>query len=113
MNRFDYVRADSVAQAVAAAARPGAVYLAAGTNLLDLMKGGVTRPSALVDITRIPGSRRDRPPCLMAVCGSAPWCATATWRMTAISPPATRWWRKPCSPAHRRSYATRRRSAAT
>jgi len=55
MNRFDYVRAGSIAEAVAAAAEPGAAYLAAGTNLLDLMKGGISRPARLVDITRLPG----------------------------------------------------------
>jgi xanthine dehydrogenase YagS FAD-binding subunit len=55
VNRFDYVRAASVADAVTAASAPGAAYLAAGTNLLDLMKGGVSRPSRLVDITRLPG----------------------------------------------------------
>jgi xanthine dehydrogenase YagS FAD-binding subunit len=54
MNRFDYVRAGSIAEAVAAAAAPDARYLAAGTNLLDLMKGGISRPSTLVDITRLP-----------------------------------------------------------
>ena len=40
MNLFDYVRPASVAEAVAAASEPGAAYLAAGTNLLDLMKSG-------------------------------------------------------------------------
>lgn len=54
MNVFDYVRADTIADAVAASARPGAAYLAGGTNLLDLMKVGVTTPATLVDITRIP-----------------------------------------------------------
>ena len=58
MNRFDYVRPASVAEAVAAAAAPGAAYLAAGTNILDLMKGGVSRPARLVDITRLPGLDR-------------------------------------------------------
>ncbi|GGF48723.1 FAD-binding molybdopterin dehydrogenase [Aliidongia dinghuensis] len=55
MNRFDYVRPATVAEAVVAAAEPGAAYLAAGTNLLDLMKGGISRPGRLVDITRLPG----------------------------------------------------------
>jgi xanthine dehydrogenase YagS FAD-binding subunit len=55
MKRFDYVRATSVAEAIAAANLPGAVYLAAGTNLLDLMKGDVIRPDRLVDVTRLPG----------------------------------------------------------
>ncbi len=55
MNRFDYVRAATVAEAVSAASRPGTAYLAAGTNLLDLMKGDVARPDRLVDISRLPG----------------------------------------------------------
>lgn len=55
MKAFDYIRPASVAEAVTAAARPGAAYLAAGTNLLDLMKGNVVRPDILVDITRLPG----------------------------------------------------------
>ena len=55
MNRFDYVRPATTAEAVAAAAAPGAAYLAGGTNLLDLMKGGIARPQRLVDITRLPG----------------------------------------------------------
>ena len=55
MNRFEYVRATSVAEAVSAAAEPGAAYLAAGTNLLDLMKGGIARPTRIVDVTQLPG----------------------------------------------------------
>ena len=58
MNRFDYIRPASVPEAVAAAAEPGSAYLAAGTNLLDLMKGGAARPQRLVDITRLPGLDR-------------------------------------------------------
>jgi xanthine dehydrogenase YagS FAD-binding subunit len=53
MKSFDYVRPATVRDAVTAAAEPGAVYLAAGTNLLDLMKGGVTAPNRLVDITHL------------------------------------------------------------
>lgn len=58
MKNFDYVRPGSIADAVKAAAEPGAAYLAAGTNLLDLMKGGITRPDRLVDVTRLPGLDR-------------------------------------------------------
>lgn len=54
MKTFDYVRPATVREAVAAASAPGAAYLAAGTNLLDLMKGGVSRPDRLVDITHLP-----------------------------------------------------------
>src|SRR5258708_6434979 len=58
MKNFDYVRPATIADAVAAAAEPGAAYLASGTNLLDLMKGGIARPGRLVDITRLPGLDR-------------------------------------------------------
>jgi xanthine dehydrogenase YagS FAD-binding subunit len=58
MNRFDYVRPRSIPDAVAAASHPGAAYLAAGTTLLDLMKGGIVRPSILVDLTHLPGLDR-------------------------------------------------------
>jgi xanthine dehydrogenase YagS FAD-binding subunit len=55
MNMFDYLRPASVSEAVSAGAEPGSAYLAGGTNLLDLMKGGTARPDRLVDITRLPG----------------------------------------------------------
>jgi len=55
VNHFEYIRVGSVAEAAAAASTPGAAFLAAGTNLLDLMKGGVSRPGRLVDVMRIPG----------------------------------------------------------
>jgi xanthine dehydrogenase YagS FAD-binding subunit len=58
MKNFAYVRPATVREAVSAAAEPGAAYLAAGTNLLDLMKGGVTKPDRLVDITHLPGLDR-------------------------------------------------------
>jgi CO/xanthine dehydrogenase FAD-binding subunit len=58
MKSFDYVRPATVREAVTAAAAPGAAYLAAGTNLLDLMKGGVTAPNRLVDITHLSGLDR-------------------------------------------------------
>jgi xanthine dehydrogenase YagS FAD-binding subunit len=55
MKTFDYVKPATVREAVVAASQPGAAYLAAGTNLLDLMKGNVTRPNRLVDISHVPG----------------------------------------------------------
>ncbi len=58
MNRFEYARPATLAEAVAAGAVAGSAYLAAGTNLLDLMKGGVMRPGHLVDISRLPGLDR-------------------------------------------------------
>ena len=58
MNRFDYIQPTSVREAVDAASLPGSSYLAAGTNLLDLMKIGVARPGRVIDITRLPGLDR-------------------------------------------------------
>jgi xanthine dehydrogenase YagS FAD-binding subunit len=58
MKIFDYVRPATVSEAVAAAVEPGSAYLAAGTNLLDLMKGGAMRPDRLIDVTRLPGLDR-------------------------------------------------------
>jgi xanthine dehydrogenase YagS FAD-binding subunit len=55
MKTFDYVRPATLREAIAAASTPGAAYLAAGTNLVDLMKGGVVGPSSLVDISHLPG----------------------------------------------------------
>ena len=55
MKTFDYFRPATISEAVAAASEPGAAYLAAGTNLLDLMKGGIAGPSRVVDINHLPG----------------------------------------------------------
>jgi xanthine dehydrogenase YagS FAD-binding subunit len=55
MKTFDYLRPTTIAEAVAAASEPGAAYLAGGTNLLDLMKGGITQPRRLVDVNHLPG----------------------------------------------------------
>lgn len=54
MNRFDYLRPNSVAAAAAAGQAQGAAFLAGGTNLIDLMKGGIARPATLIDISRLP-----------------------------------------------------------
>jgi len=55
MNRFDYVRAGTVAEAVQAfAGADSARFIAGGTNLIDLMKYDVERPGRLIDITRLP-----------------------------------------------------------
>jgi xanthine dehydrogenase YagS FAD-binding subunit len=54
MNRFDYVQAATVQEALAALSEPGAKVLAGGTNLIDLMKYDLVRPSRVVDINRLP-----------------------------------------------------------
>jgi xanthine dehydrogenase YagS FAD-binding subunit len=50
---FHYTRATDQPSAISAASVSGAKYLAGGTNLIDLMKEDVERPSTLVDITRL------------------------------------------------------------
>ena len=55
MRPFTYERATTPAAAAAAGARnPGAKFIAGGTNLLDLMKEDVERPTRLIDITQLP-----------------------------------------------------------
>ena len=54
MKAFTYERANSLTDAAAASAKPGAKLIAGGTNLLDLMKLQVERPSHIVDISRLP-----------------------------------------------------------
>ena len=54
MKPFTYERPASAAQAApAAAAQPGAKFIAGGTNLFDLMKLEVETPVHLIDITRL------------------------------------------------------------
>ena len=50
MKTFSYRTATGPADGL----EPGAVYLAGGTNLVDLMKLGVATPDVLVDVTRLP-----------------------------------------------------------
>ena len=55
MINFQYARATDVADAVRQmAADPAAKFIAGGTNLIDLMKEDVERPSRLIDISRLP-----------------------------------------------------------
>lgn len=54
MKAFTYERVDSPrAAAKAAAATPGARFIAGGTNLLDLMKLQIETPQHLVDVNRV------------------------------------------------------------
>ncbi|MEW1892806.1 MULTISPECIES: xanthine dehydrogenase family protein subunit M [unclassified Streptomyces] len=55
MREFGYERAHDVAGAVALLGTdPGARLLGGGTNLVDLMKAGVERPSLLIDVRELP-----------------------------------------------------------
>jgi xanthine dehydrogenase YagS FAD-binding subunit len=55
---FRYERPADVEGAIATvAAAPGAVFLAGGTNLVDLMRLGVAAPELLVDVTAVASDR--------------------------------------------------------
>jgi xanthine dehydrogenase YagS FAD-binding subunit len=55
MINFQYARAENVGDAVRRiAANPSAKFIAGGTNLIDLMKEDVERPTQLIDISRLP-----------------------------------------------------------
>jgi len=53
VNPFSYERASSPDAAIHAVMPHGAKFLGGGTNLVDLMKDGVERPTALVDVNHI------------------------------------------------------------
>jgi xanthine dehydrogenase YagS FAD-binding subunit len=54
MRAFTFERAATVAAAAqAVAAKPGAKFIAGGTNLLDLMKLEIEKPTHLVDVNRL------------------------------------------------------------
>ncbi len=56
MNEFAYYRADTAQHALQLLTEQNgaAKFLGGGTNLIDLMRERIERPSALVDITRLP-----------------------------------------------------------
>lgn len=55
MINFEYTRVSSVKAAIDVLAKnPTAGFIAGGTNLVDLMKKGVTAPSRLIDINNLP-----------------------------------------------------------
>jgi len=55
MINFDYQRASSAKAAVDAKAKsPSSQFIAGGTNLVDLMKRGVTAPEKIIDINGLP-----------------------------------------------------------
>lgn len=51
MNPYTYIHAEELADAVRLGAAGGAKYLGGGTNLVDLMREMIERPSSLVDVT--------------------------------------------------------------
>lgn len=55
MINFDYIRTSTAKAAVEAKAKSASSqFIAGGTNLVDLMKKGVTSPEKLIDINSLP-----------------------------------------------------------
>jgi xanthine dehydrogenase YagS FAD-binding subunit len=54
MKAFSYERAANVQHALDAVAKPGAKFISGGTNLLDLMKLEIERPTHLINIRGLP-----------------------------------------------------------
>lgn len=54
MKQFQYVRPLTQESALNVLSKPGTKIIAGGTNLVDLMKRGVTAPDKLVDINHLP-----------------------------------------------------------
>ena len=53
MLNFAFSQPNDLAAALEAGSRKGAYYIGGGTNLLDLMKAGIERPTSLVDVNRL------------------------------------------------------------
>jgi xanthine dehydrogenase YagS FAD-binding subunit len=63
MINFEYARAGDVADAVRLIAdHPAAKFVAGGTNLIDLMKMDVERPTKVIDINRLPLNKIESTP---------------------------------------------------
>ncbi|MER8912962.1 xanthine dehydrogenase family protein subunit M [Mesorhizobium sp. M0761] len=60
MTPFNYSRASDASDAVRRAGVEAAKYLGGGTNLVDLMRETIERPTALVDVTGLSASIEDR-----------------------------------------------------
>lgn len=60
MNPFTYLRAADAAEAVRRANDPQVKYLGGGTNLVDLMRETIERPTTLVDVTGLSSAIEER-----------------------------------------------------
>jgi xanthine dehydrogenase YagS FAD-binding subunit len=61
MNPFTYARAADPGDAVRRAGVSGAKYLGGGTNLVDLMREKIERPTALIDVTGLSDDITEEP----------------------------------------------------
>jgi xanthine dehydrogenase YagS FAD-binding subunit len=53
VHNFSYARPADIGAALRLVGHPGAQFIAGGTNLVDLMKGGIVNPDRLIDITQL------------------------------------------------------------
>jgi xanthine dehydrogenase YagS FAD-binding subunit len=68
MINFEYIRVSSVKAAIEAAGKnPNARFIAGGTNLVDLMKRGVTAPQRLIDINALPLKQIESKPAALQI----------------------------------------------
>jgi xanthine dehydrogenase YagS FAD-binding subunit len=58
MQTFAYDRASALVDAIRAAARPGAMVIAGGTELLNWMKDGIVAPQRIIDLNDLSGLDR-------------------------------------------------------
>ena len=86
MRPFAFSRATDPADAIRQGVGEGTRYLGGGTNLVDLMREGVERPNALVDVTGLSSTITEQP---AAASSSARPPATPPLPSTASSAPAT------------------------
>ncbi len=61
MTPFTFARASDAADAVRLGGTPHAKYLGGGTNLVDLMRETIERPTSLVDVTGLSSTIEERP----------------------------------------------------
>jgi len=107
MNRFEYIRPATVADAIAALNEPASRALAGGTNLVDLMKYDVAQPPRLVDINRLPLHSNRSKSLPVERCASARWSLIAIWRGIQTFGKSGQCCRAPFLPVRRHSCGTR------
>ena len=84
MNSFTLTQATAIDEALRdKASHDNSAYLGGGTNLIDLMKENVARPTHLTSLHKLPLSQIERAP--MAA------CAWARWPPTPKRPTTPKW----------------------
>jgi xanthine dehydrogenase YagS FAD-binding subunit len=78
---FRYIRATDTTSAVRAGHADGAKYLGGGTNLVDLMRETIERPTTLVDVTHLSRQITELPDGALLIGGAARNTAVAEHRL--------------------------------